>query len=179
MKYLLNCPLNTAGQFHSKAACWRNTEIFIHLNSFLCDCTLASFGELAKTLFVLPRNHSLQSKHSNYWNILLTGTSDFMGMNYYTSELGEDGVEGGNPSRGRDMGTILSKDPNWPESASSWLRVSTFSYFPVHPHIYLFISSPLISLSSIKPHSVPLFLPSLHTPFICTLYLQTAQSLTD
>ena len=65
-----------------------------------------------------------------------------MGMNYYTSELGEDGVEGGSPSRGRDMGTILSKDPSWPESASSWLRVCTFVSFSVHPHTYLFISSP-------------------------------------
>jgi hypothetical protein len=65
-----------------------------------------------------------------------------MGMNYYTSELGEDGVEGGTPSKGRDMGTILSKDPNWPESASSWLRVGIFAYFCVHPQIYLFISSP-------------------------------------
>jgi len=65
-----------------------------------------------------------------------------MGMNYYTSELGEDGVVGGTPSRGRDMGAILSKDPNWPTSASSWLTVRTFASFCVHPHIYLFISSP-------------------------------------
>jgi len=73
---------------------------------------------------------------------LLTGTYDFMGMNYYTSELGEDGEEGVIPSKGRDMGTILSKDPTWPESASSWLRVRTLAYFCLHTHIYLFISSP-------------------------------------
>jgi len=62
-------------------------------------------------------------------------------MNFYTALMGKDGVVEGSPSRDRDMGTILSQDPNWPTSASSWLRVRTFAYFCVHPHIYLFISS--------------------------------------
>nr|BAI50022.1 beta-glucosidase [Nasutitermes takasagoensis] len=51
------------------------------------------------------------------------GTYDFFGLNFYTANLGKDGVEGGIPSRGRDTGAILSQDPSWPESASSWLRV--------------------------------------------------------
>jgi len=63
-------------------------------------------------------------------------------MNFYTAFLGLNGVLGGTPSRERDMGTILLQDPNWPASASSWLRVRTNAYFCVHPHIYLFISSP-------------------------------------
>jgi beta-glucosidase/6-phospho-beta-glucosidase/beta-galactosidase len=69
--------------------------------------------------FTTSRLPKFTSEEINF----IKGTYDFMGMNYYTSELGEDGVEGGSPSRGRDMGTILSKDPSWPESASSWLRV--------------------------------------------------------
>jgi len=134
--------MNTTGWSHNIAACWRNTEIFVHLNAFLCDCDLVSFGQLAKTLYVPPQNHSPWCGQSNYWNILLTGTYDFFGLNLYTAFMGKDGVEGGIPSRDRDMGVILSQDPNWPESASSWLRVCTFAYFCVHPHIYLFISSP-------------------------------------
>jgi len=72
----------------------------------------------------------------------LTGTYDFFGLNFYTAYMGKDGVAGGTPSRDRDMGVILSQDPSWPESASSWLRVRTFAFFCVHRHIYLFISSP-------------------------------------
>nr|AGP76178.1 beta-glucosidase [Anoplotermes schwarzi] len=52
-----------------------------------------------------------------------TGTYDFLGFNFYTSNLGKRGVTGGIPSKGRDTGAILSQDAEWPESASSWLRV--------------------------------------------------------
>jgi hypothetical protein len=109
------------------------------MNVFLCDCTLVSLGQLVKTFYVPPHNHSPWWGHNNHWNVLLTGTYDFLGMNYYTSEMGEDGVVGGTPSKGKDMGAILTKDPSWPESASEWLRVRTFTYSCVHPHIYLFL----------------------------------------
>ena len=73
---------------------------------------------------------------------MLTGTYDFFGLNFYTAYVGLNGDEGETPSRERDMGTKVLQDPNWPVSASSWLRVRTFAYNCVHPHIYLFISSP-------------------------------------
>jgi len=46
MKHLLNCPMNTSGWSHNIAASWRNKELHVHLNAFLCDCTLLPFGQL-------------------------------------------------------------------------------------------------------------------------------------
>ena len=89
IKYLLNCTISTTRCSHSIAAFWRNTEPFVHLNVFLCDCTLVSFGQLAKTFYVRPHNHSPWWGHSNYWNILLRGTYDFLGLNLYTAFMGK------------------------------------------------------------------------------------------
>nr|ADB23476.1 beta-glucosidase [Coptotermes formosanus] len=58
----------------------------------------------------------------------VNGTYDFLGLNFYTAVVGRDGVEGEPPSRYRDMGTITSQDPEWPESASSWLRVVPWGF---------------------------------------------------
>jgi len=126
------CLMNTMWWSYSIASCWRNTGILVHLNAFLCDCTLVSFGQLAKTFYIPPHYYSPWWGHSNYWNVLLTGTYDFFGLNFYTANLGRDGVEGGIPSRGRDTGAILSQDPSWPESASSWLRVRTSSHLLIY-----------------------------------------------
>ena len=134
----VNCPMNTMRWSHSNATCWRNTELFVHLNAFLCDCTLVYFDLFAKTFYVPLHNHSPWSGHSNYWNILLTGTYDFIGHNFYTAIMGREGTEGESPSRSRDSGMIQFQDPNWPESASSWLRVRTFELYCVLSHIYLF-----------------------------------------
>nr|ADK12988.1 beta-glucosidase [Reticulitermes flavipes] len=58
----------------------------------------------------------------------IRGTHDFLGLNFYTAVTGADGVEGEPPSRYRDMGAITSQDPDWPESASSWLRVVPWGF---------------------------------------------------
>jgi hypothetical protein len=57
----------------------------------------------------------------------MTGTHDFLGINFYTGHVGKSGEEGPQPSRTRDSGVILRQDPSWPESASSWLRVRAYS----------------------------------------------------
>jgi hypothetical protein len=66
-----------------------------------------------------------------YHDIFVTGTHDFLGINFYTALLGKSGVEGYEPSRYRDSGVILTQDAAWPASASSWLRVRTCLYIPV------------------------------------------------
>jgi hypothetical protein len=111
---------------------------------------------------------------------LLTGTYDFFGLNFYTANLGRDGVEGEIPSRGRDIGAILSQDPNWPESASSWLRVRTsshlliyffslnlisFQYTTLSPSLFS-ISSYSVYLYTVPPNSIAtdeLIFPSIST----------------
>nr|BAI50024.1 beta-glucosidase [Nasutitermes takasagoensis] len=74
--------------------------------------------------FTTSRLPKLTSEEVNY----IKGTYDFFGMNFYTAFMGLNGVVGGTPSRERDMGTIVLQDPNWPESASSWLRVVPWAF---------------------------------------------------
>lgn len=54
----------------------------------------------------------------------IRGTSDFLGLNYYTSGFAElvDVPYAHNPSRDRDQGTRGSSNSSWPVAASSWLR---------------------------------------------------------
>jgi hypothetical protein len=54
----------------------------------------------------------------------MTGTSDFLGLNFYTGYYGRPGEEGPIPSLDRDAGLITTQDPAWLSSASSWLKVS-------------------------------------------------------
>lgn len=59
----------------------------------------------------------------------IKGTSDFFGINSYTSVLVEknDRINSANhpiPSFNHDMGTVESVDPAWNRSASVWLFVS-------------------------------------------------------
>lgn len=59
----------------------------------------------------------------------IKGTSDFFGINSYTSVLVErnDRFNSANhpiPSFNHDMGTVESVDPEWKRSASVWLYVS-------------------------------------------------------
>ncbi|GLG98607.1 Myrosinase 1 [Gryllus bimaculatus] len=53
---------------------------------------------------------------------LLRGSADFLGLNHYTSFLVEADETGPCPSLGRDSGAVLSQDPSWPVSGSSWLK---------------------------------------------------------
>jgi hypothetical protein len=59
------------------------------------------------------------------FSILMTGTSDFFGLNFYTAFYGKKGEEGNIPSLGRDSGVLTTQDSNWVSSASNWLKVGT------------------------------------------------------
>jgi hypothetical protein len=53
----------------------------------------------------------------------MTGTADFLGLNFYTAYYGKAGEEGDSPSMIRDSGVVTTQDPKWVSSASSWLKV--------------------------------------------------------
>lgn len=59
---------------------------------------------------------------------LIRGSSDFFGMNTYTSKLTyrDASLEGmyAVPSYYDDMGAVMIKDPSWPQAQSTWLQVS-------------------------------------------------------
>jgi len=63
---------------------------------------------------------------------LIQNTSDFFGINTYTSFLVTLNDDDKNPAKYRipsfphDMGIIESQDESWEESGSPWLRVSAF-----------------------------------------------------
>jgi hypothetical protein len=67
-----------------------------------------------------------------YKNIILTsiGTSDFFGLNHYTTELAEYVVATGDyTSYDKDQDVLKSQDPAWPPSAASWLKVAFESFY--------------------------------------------------
>lgn len=53
----------------------------------------------------------------------IRGSSDFLGLNYYTSYMVEQTEEpvGSDPSMERDMGLRTFRDPDWPVAKSVWL----------------------------------------------------------
>ena len=61
----------------------------------------------------------------------ISGTYDFFGFNHYTSNYATlyDGT-GDAASDQKDHGYYLEQDPSWPESASSWLKVSFLTQDP-------------------------------------------------
>lgn len=62
----------------------------------------------------------------------LRGSADFLALNSYTSKLAyrDASLEGVYtvPSYMDDMGSMLVKDPTWPQGESSWLQVTHSSY---------------------------------------------------
>ncbi|XP_069695501.1 myrosinase 1-like isoform X2 [Periplaneta americana] len=58
----------------------------------------------------------------------IRGTYDFFGLNFYTADLGRSLEEGHIPSLARDSGVVTLKDPEWPPSASSWLKVVPWAF---------------------------------------------------
>ncbi|XP_048245897.1 lactase-phlorizin hydrolase-like [Haliotis rufescens] len=53
----------------------------------------------------------------------INGTADFLGLNYYTSNLASPQASPFNPpSYHSDQDVLLEQDPKWPKSGSSWLR---------------------------------------------------------
>jgi lactase-phlorizin hydrolase len=61
------------------------------------------------------------------WQQLLKNSTDFLGLNHYTTELVENANRTDAGWHG-DQDTNTSQDPEWPESASSWLRVVPFGF---------------------------------------------------
>ncbi|XP_069110088.1 lactase/phlorizin hydrolase-like [Argopecten irradians] len=57
----------------------------------------------------------------------LKGAADFLGLNFYTSNLAESFIDPNTPrDYYGDMDVKLSKDPSWLGSGSSWLTVTPF-----------------------------------------------------
>jgi hypothetical protein len=55
----------------------------------------------------------------------IAGTSDFFGLNHYTTQLGTPSTDfNSQPSFRTDIGIYTEQSDSWPASASSWLRVS-------------------------------------------------------
>lgn len=52
---------------------------------------------------------------------MISGSSDFLGFNHYTTELVESSVKS-ERSWGGDQNTATSQDPSWPVSSASWLK---------------------------------------------------------
>lgn len=53
----------------------------------------------------------------------LKGSSDFLGLNHYTSYLLSPDESNNIPSRSRDSGTKMEQDPTWPGSSAPWLKI--------------------------------------------------------
>lgn len=55
----------------------------------------------------------------------IKGTSDFFGLNHYTSRIARAAKEPeiGEPSWMKDIGVDQYMEDSWPESASDWMRV--------------------------------------------------------
>ncbi|CAB3361862.1 Hypothetical predicted protein [Cloeon dipterum] len=63
------------------------------------------------------------------WRLRILGTSDFFGLNHYTTSLVEHSVwPGTGTSFDRDQDTTQSADPAWPESSLGWLKVVPWGF---------------------------------------------------
>jgi hypothetical protein len=55
--------------------------------------------------------------------LIITGTSDFFGLNHFTTELAEYNVFTGETSYDKDQDLFKTQDPAWPPSAANWQKV--------------------------------------------------------
>jgi len=78
--------------------------------------------------------------------LLNLGTSDFFGLNHYSTELAEYGIYDGGTTYDKDQDVFKTQDPSWPPSAASWLKVyieTTCFKFKKLKKISLFLGSSL------------------------------------
>lgn len=80
-------------------------------------------ADIAKNSFHEGRNSSRLPTFSKEWIYMIRGSSDFMGLNYYTSRyvtMPDDAVKL-NPYHGRDRNVKNIIDPEWKKSSSDHL----------------------------------------------------------
>jgi len=58
----------------------------------------------------------------------IRGSSDFFGLNHYTSRYATSGLEGPDPSLESDAGALSSCDPSWKTGKSPWLKVVPWGF---------------------------------------------------
>uniref|UniRef100_A0A1B6GR40 Beta-glucosidase n=1 Tax=Cuerna arida TaxID=1464854 RepID=A0A1B6GR40_9HEMI len=58
----------------------------------------------------------------------IKGSSDFFGLNHYTSRYTTSGSEGLEPSLIWDSGSVVSYDPSWKTAKSAWLKVVPWGF---------------------------------------------------
>ncbi|XP_063222762.1 myrosinase 1-like [Bacillus rossius redtenbacheri] len=68
-------------------------------------------------------SHSRLPTFTADWITALRGSADYFALNHYSTLLATPGDAGGVPSKDHDAGVVMSQDPSWPASASSWLKV--------------------------------------------------------
>lgn len=73
------------------------------------------------------RNVSRLPTFDAYWTNVINGTLDFLGLNHYTTSMSFP-VTGGAPGHDGDSDVGGYVDPEWPESAASWLRVVPWGF---------------------------------------------------
>ncbi|XP_060064598.1 uncharacterized protein LOC132544951 [Ylistrum balloti] len=82
---------------------------------------------LKKSITLQKLKQSRLPEFTNEEKEYLKGATDFLGLNFYTSNLAENYID---PSTQADyygdMDVKLSKDPSWLRSGSSWLTVTPF-----------------------------------------------------
>ncbi|CAK1541095.1 unnamed protein product [Leptosia nina] len=80
--------------------------------------------------------------------LTIRGSSDFLGLNTYTTKLAyrDASLEGmyAVPSYMDDMGSVLVKDPSWPQGESSWLQEVPWGFYKLLMEVNRLYDNPRI-----------------------------------
>ncbi|XP_021923731.1 lactase-phlorizin hydrolase-like isoform X2 [Zootermopsis nevadensis] len=85
-------------------------------------------GDYMSAHTVLHAHARVYHLYDNVFRKKQKGTSDFFGLNHYTTNLARSGAVGETPSLIRDAGVQMILDPSWPSSASAWLKVVPWGF---------------------------------------------------
>lgn len=78
---------------------------------------------------------------------LLRGSSDFFGLNHYTTYLMSDMpmLKGWRvPSWDHDTGVLLEQNPLWPKPGADWLAVSNYDFLRKWTKVFWFKKNEII-----------------------------------